>query len=116
MDRCTEGIGLKDQNGRPLRIGGVVLDDEGFAQTSDHVSGQQAIGGEFIIAVGRDSYLTSCGKRLNARERRAHPCDVPPVAPGGKSGNERHRHGGRGAASNEPGSPSTNAVALTVCR
>jgi len=60
MNRPTVSILLQNQRAWPLRIVGVILDNNGGPQPIDDIMDAYGVRGELVVAVERDTYFTPC--------------------------------------------------------
>jgi len=60
MNRPTVSILLQNQRAWPLRIVGVILDNNGGPQPIDDIMDAYGVRGERVVAVERDPHVTPC--------------------------------------------------------
>lgn len=119
MDRPSGRVLLENQDAWPLGIRGVVLNEDSVGKARDHIAGEEAIRGEFIVPMGGDPQFTSGGECLQACERRAHPLNVAPRTSGQEAVKvtlQRHRQDAHAQRSVSPKSRAPGSEPLNELR
>jgi hypothetical protein len=81
MNGAPVGEMLERKHARPLRIGRIVLDDDGRGQSRDGIGCKDVIGSQLVVAVRGHAEVAMRGECLNPSQGGAHRRNVAEAGP-----------------------------------